>query len=854
MGASPPRSYRDELRAKIGATALLQVFVITVEFALIVAAIGLLNIESSAFALVLAISLGGFLVHHFLPAAWRWCFFAVLSVTSVLAVMGWHHGGVLLGIGTVFIALCHLPIAMWARVGLVLIMACILAALRSQAVAWSPDGIPGTVWPVLGSMFMFRLIVYLYDLHHRAAPFSISRAISYFFMLPNVCFPLFPIVDYKTLQRSTGNHDLIRVYQTGLRWMLRGLVHLMIYKIVYHVGVIEPAEAVTGTDAARYMFCTFLLYFKVSGTFHLIVGLLHMYGFALPETHHLYLLSSSFVDLWRRINIYWKDFIQKIVFNPACFALRRFGETRALAGATMIAAVATWFLHACQWFWIRGEFPLIAVDMLFWAVLGTCLTVNVVLDSRRGKRRAPEDRTRTPAENVVLCLKTAGTFSALVVLWTMWNTPRLGEIALIWRALLNSGPFDIAALLGIPLCLGLIRVLAGNSRREVSVRTTVVPMVGRTFFVQAAAVSLLTAAIIALAWRPHVLDPLSPGLASLMEDVRWGRLNRLDLKQMQRGYYEDIGDTVRFNSELWALYGPQPVTWRWSFSSRQRADAIEGDFLPSTAEVFKGALRTINSLGLRDREYPPEPDPATYRIALIGSSHDMGAGVGDGETYENLVEDRLNRELGPRTGKKFEILNFSYGGYSPTQKIAVIEQRIYQFRPHLILYAATSHESDYVFKSLKHLADHDLLRQFPYVITAMDRAGIQAGATRRLPDKAVLDSKLAPFADETLSAVLRRFHDGASSRGIRSALVITEIPDDLPQRSPRFDRMVGLGQAAKLPVVDLQGAFNAVEDRRSLWIAPWDSHTNATGHRLLADRLYAQLIEKELVPLDAPAR
>src|SRR5438093_468263 len=84
--------------------------------------------------------------------------------------------------------------------------------------------------------------------------------------------------------------DALRLYQTGVKWMLRGLVHLTLYKAVYFIAVIEPGDAVNGLGAARYMISTFLLYLKISGLFHLIVGLLHMYGFGLAETHHVYLL------------------------------------------------------------------------------------------------------------------------------------------------------------------------------------------------------------------------------------------------------------------------------------------------------------------------------------------------------------------------------------------------------------------------------------------------------------------------------------------------------------------------------------------------------------------------------------
>ena len=63
-------------------------------------------------------------------------------------------------------------------------------------------------------MFALRLIVYLYDLKHRGAPFSFWRSVAYFFMLPNACFLLFPVVDYQTLCRS--RQDLMMRVAVGL--------------------------------------------------------------------------------------------------------------------------------------------------------------------------------------------------------------------------------------------------------------------------------------------------------------------------------------------------------------------------------------------------------------------------------------------------------------------------------------------------------------------------------------------------------------------------------------------------------------------------------------------------------------
>ena len=57
-------------------------------------------------------------------------------------------------------------------------------------------------------------------------------------------------------------------------------------------------------------------------------------------------------------------------------------------------------------------------------------------------------------------------------------------------------------------------------------------------------------------------------------------------------------------------------------------------------------------------------------------------------------------------------------------------------------------------------------------------------------------------------------------------------------------KTLGLARAAGLEVIDLSPAFDSVADRSALILAKWDDHTTALGHRLLADKLY-----EELVPL-----
>jgi hypothetical protein len=418
----------------------------------------------------------------------------------------------------------------------------------------------------------------------------------------------------------------------------------------------------------------------------------------------------------------------------------------------------------------------------------------------------------------------------------------------------NSGPLDVAVLLGVPLGLGVIRVLVGD-RREFFVGVGGGGGAVKPFWPQAAVVSLVAALFVAAALRPAWLVPLSPELAELVKNMRQGtqQLNTGDTKKLQRGYYEDLADAARFNPELSVVYGNRPKDWGEARQSRTRNDAIGVEFIPSTQGMFKGALQTINSYGLRDREYTLVPGPDTFRIALIGSSHDMGAGVKDNETYENVVEDRLNRELGPRTGKKYEILNFSNGGYDPTAKLAVIEQKVFALKPDLVIYVAYSVEFDWAFRSLPNLIKYHVLDQYPFMTKALQQAGVTLEAGKPPPEAILLESRLAPYAEDTVRAILERFRDDVTAQGARPAVVLMDTPDDSATRSKTFDRIVQLTQSVKLPIMDLQGAYAGVKDRKSLWIVPWDSHVNATGHQLLADRLYDHLIHQNMVPTEPAA-
>src|SRR3954447_6021448 len=424
-----------------------QFLAILAQFALIVVAIHSWQLESQLLDRLMCLALVGFVIHHFLPPRFRLPFFAMLSLLAVITGLGhlgpnmgmaWLTGKIttsgllyhlvpglaVIGIGLGLIGICHLPIRFGAQLGLLAVAGAGLAFLRAHS-QWFPD--VTEMWVVLGSMFMFRLMSYLYDLRHQTAPFSPSRAIAYFFMLPNVCFPLFPVVDYKTFCSTYYNEDWPRIYQTGLKWMFRGVIQLLLYRLIYQYAPLDVYKLSSALDVAGCMLGMYLLYLRISGTFHLIVGLLLMFGFNLPETHHLYYLATSFTDFWRRINIYWKDFVMKVFFYPTHFKLRKMGTFWAMSVATMVTFLATWLLHSWQWFWIRGKLLLDWKDFSFWMILAVLVLVTAIHETTRGRKRTLRPSRVTLRQRFIVGLKAAGIFSLMCILWAYWSCQSWAE-------------------------------------------------------------------------------------------------------------------------------------------------------------------------------------------------------------------------------------------------------------------------------------------------------------------------------------------------------------------------------------------------------------------------------------------
>jgi alginate O-acetyltransferase complex protein AlgI len=401
---------------------------LVIPLALLLLTFKIYNLEQPAFFSLACIVFGGFVISYWLPFRYKEPFLILLSLGGAYILLSPLVASLLIVVGLLLFGIIRSGIEFRWRVLSLLAILCVFTYGR----ATGRFHLLGDFWPVLGAMFMFRMIIYVYDVKHQSGSASLKDFLSYFFLLPNYYFLLFPVVDFQTFRRGYFQRDIHSVAQQGVWWIFRGTTHLLLYRLIYQLqGRFTPPNVTVTTAVVVKVIACYLMYLRVSGQFHIIAGMLCLFGYDMPETNHRYFLAHSINDMWRRINIYWKDFMVKIVYFPAYFKLRRQGALRAELLSTILVVVATYVLHAYQFFWIRGKLRLSVNDALFWTILGSAMLVNVWIEFKTRNRPAPSGwgaRLQNAAQ-------IAATFAFMALLWSMWNADSLTE----WFYFLRSG-------------------------------------------------------------------------------------------------------------------------------------------------------------------------------------------------------------------------------------------------------------------------------------------------------------------------------------------------------------------------------------------------------------------------------
>jgi hypothetical protein len=572
--------------------------------------------------------------------------------------------------------------------------------------------------------------------------------------------------------------------------------------------------------------------------------MLHLFGFRLPETHNRYLLASSFTDFWRRINIYWKDFMQKIFYYPAVFKLKKLGPQGAIVVATLYVFLMTWFLHAYQWFWLRGTTLLVWQDVLFWTILGMLVVVNSLYEMTYGRRRTLGKRGLDWGDVFKLSLKTFATFWFICVLWSFWTSESIGDWLSLWSAL--RGPYTAEVLL-IP-ALSFLIIVVGSIPKQRGERSPEAISGQHAWRRERLATVVGLVALIGVSIE-EVHKHFGETAASTIHSLRSGRLSRLDTAKLERGYYESLLSVDRFNSQLWEVYAKKPANWLDLDNTNLKrfvGGFVQVELIPSFVSESKYGRISINRWGMRDSDYELQPQAGTFRGIVLGPSTVMGWGVGDGETFESLLEQRLNDERLSDAFQRFELLNCAVPGYEPPQQLVAFE-RCMQFRPHTVFYVATGREINRATRYIADVVRKDLPVPYERLQALIGKAGVD-----KTMDETTVVKRLQPYRDDILRYVYEHIAHETQARGAQPVWIfLPQVREgSWQEETPQAER---LAREAGFVVINIEDIYRE-KDITKIRLAEWDEHPNAYGHRMVADRLFeifrerrTELFQKKLI-------
>ncbi len=269
------------------------------------------------------------------------------------------------------------------------------------------------------------------------------------------------------------------------------------------------------------------------------------------------------------------------------------------------------------------------------------------------------------------------------------------------------------------------------------------------------------------------------------------------------------------------------------------------EFRPNLESHFKLVPLNTNSQGLRDNEYSIAKPDRTFRVAVIGDSFTIPAGVRIEEAYHTRLETRLNRE---RSDVSYEFINFGLGGYSLRQYLGVLKHKAMSYDPDLILIgfcAANDHEipsekkfhRPYRVKPKTHpffthsFALKQVVKQLSRYFEAREKARTKAAYSkeevRYMSNMFSLITAIGRENDIPIVVVFLSHRHG--EKRSRHAAELREIV-----------------RAHGLLFVDTTPAFEGT-DFDDYTIYAIDKHPNGKANQVFADRIYAYLRERNLL-------
>ncbi|MFI5202914.1 MAG: SGNH/GDSL hydrolase family protein [Flavobacteriales bacterium] len=774
---------------------------------------------SSGFSVLFPVAAAGIVINHLLPVVYRILFSTLLTIGVAYFIFGWISGSLLVAglIGCILISVLHIPL--WMRIIMLTAAFLGMAVLRLEIVYMPRVQI---IVPFLAAFLMFRLIVFMYDVKKNEASTNVLYVLGYFFMLPNFCFLLFPIVDYKTFTKSYYAREPIKIYTEGIRRISLGLLNIFIFRLVFHYMYVPPMYVQSASDAALFLISGYLMLTRIVAIFLIPSGWLSLLGYDLPLPFGKIYFAHSYDELWRRINVYWKDFVVKIVYNPffTWFKKFKFSMETTIVISVIAAFWITTYIHSWQQLWVQGKFSASVTDHLYWIGWGALVAFSSVVKRNPVPYKVQNYQVLSFFESVGHARRVLTVFLVMSVLTSFWYIESLPEW---WFFMAKFGTITLhEAMLFSGVILGVLTLYIIYLKIHAHVQV---------------------ARWLTNAWVPFLMVVfLSAGFmatrntSDVCSNLTQTRPGTEEMDNVELGYYDAIVGVESRGRMVWEtlLNRKRPEF----FNNQDRIHERTGDVLTrrlkkNVSVIFKGKKYTTNSFGMRDKEYDfSDKKSHVKRFAMLGASYLTGYGVNDGESFEAQTEDSLNAVH--LYNYRYEMLNLGVGGYNLIQQVYLAEHEVVKYDCDFIVLSMHTKEKHKIVRSMVNLVRNGVELKYKELLVIKRKSGVKQYMSHN-----EMFNRLYPYADEIIKWGYARIARASEKMGAKPVLLYIPTTFDKPNQREN-QSIFAIAKAQGFEILDLAKAYRG-KDIKAIRISEKDHHPNKWGHTCLARELLLEI-------------
>jgi lysophospholipase L1-like esterase len=290
----------------------------------------------------------------------------------------------------------------------------------------------------------------------------------------------------------------------------------------------------------------------------------------------------------------------------------------------------------------------------------------------------------------------------------------------------------------------------------------------------------------------------------------------------------------------------------WKYAVKLKRPVANPDLsfahAPNRSAFLMGVPVSINSEGLRDREFSLEKPPGVYRVMMLGDSTTLGWGVRQEDTAAKLLERKLNEGL-PAGFNHVEVINTGVGNYDTVQEVTYYETIGWKYHPDLVVLVFFINDPEPVPVEKKgFLIDRSYLIAFATnrIDGVMRHAGVR-------PDWKTYYASLYDDDRPGFQACKEALVSLAnSSRSHDAKLLVAILPelhqingDSYPFRAAH-QKIKDVMASENVSVLELIDGLKDRGPEETLWVTALDDHPNAKANNLISDQLGQWILENTL--------